>query len=265
MPINFVLFFLFRKLESTPGKVTLFHPINITPNSITFEWHLPPNEHNGVITGFEIKYFVKNNYFNHTNVIKFDASANQGTINQLQSGVHYVFVCSAHTKIGQGSSAQYELEMPIWSPPKPNQSFIPIETGKTSRTIKIQFKKNFFSNAHGQVKYYTIIVTEDPTNTAPYFNTNEELELPSWFDVQGKTVWPTYQAVDFFNPFESNSVTEFVVGSDANCEKLYNQNGGHKNIYIDNLNDKKNKYCNGPLKPASAFRIKIRAFTGKLL
>lgn len=99
----------FTTLESTPGKVAVFHPINITPNSITFEWHLPASEQNGVITGFEIQYFVKNGYFNQTNVARFDATATQGTISQLQSGVTYVFVCSAHTKVGSGSSAQYEL------------------------------------------------------------------------------------------------------------------------------------------------------------
>lgn len=153
--------------------------------------------------------------------------------------------------------------MPIWPPPKSNSS--PVESGKTSRTIKIQFKKNFFSNAHGQVKYYAIIVTEDPTNTATYFNTNEDTskDLPSWFDVQGKTIWPTYQATEYFNPFETNSVTDFVIGADLNCEKLYYQNGGHKSVFIDNLNEKgvRYKYCNGPLKPGSSYRVKIRAFT----
>lgn len=99
----------FTTLESTPGKVALFTPVSITPNSITFKWHLPVSEQNGRLTGFEIKYFVKNGYFNQTNVAKFDATATQGSINQLQSGVHYVFVISAHTKIGPGSSAQYEL------------------------------------------------------------------------------------------------------------------------------------------------------------
>jgi len=250
----------FTTLESTPGKVALFHPINITPNSITFEWHLPQSEKNGVITGFEIRYFAKSNYFNHTNAARFDATATSGTINQLQSGIHYVFICSAHTRVGPGSSAQYELEMPVWAPPK--SSFTAVEVGKTSRTIRIQFKKSFFSNAHGQVKYYAIIITEDPTNTAAYFSTNDELELPTWFDVQGKTVWPTYQTSDYFNPFESSSVTDYVVGSDTNCEKVYYQNGGHKSVYIENLSDKKSKYCNGPLKPGSSFRVKIRAFTG---
>ena len=99
----------FATLESIPGKLALFHPINITPNSITFEWHLPLQEHNGIITGYEIKYFVKNGYYNQTNVTKFDATSTTGTIGQLQSGLHYVFVCSAYTKVGSGNSAQYEL------------------------------------------------------------------------------------------------------------------------------------------------------------
>lgn len=249
----------YTTLESTPGKLSLFHPINVTPNSITFEWHLPASEQNGVLTGFEIKYFVKNSFFNQTNVVRFDASTTQGTINQLQSGVHYVFVCSAHTKVGSGSNVQYEIELPVWAPPKSN--YIPLEMSKTSHTIKIQFKKSFFSNAHGQIKYYAVIVTEDPTNTASYFNVNDDLELPSWFDVQGKTIWPTYQANEYFNPFETSSVTEFVVGSDTSCEKLLYQNGGNKNVLIENLSEKKSKYCNGPLKPGSSFRIKIRAFT----
>lgn len=227
----------FSTLESTPGKVKSFHPIDLKPNEITLKWSLPLSDQNGILTGYKISYYYKG-----SNMLKnqyFTPQQNNGTIVDLVPGRSYVFQIQAHTKIGGGSKALWEETMPIWAPPQPDDSVTPIEVGHSSTTIKTRFRKNYFSNIYGPVIAYTIIIAEDSSKPS------NQLELPSWFDVQSNLVWPPYQAVDPFYPFNSSLVEDFVIGSgdcfDARSNEKY--------------------YCNGPLKPGTSYKIKIRAFT----
>lgn len=47
---------IFQTRESVPGQVERFHPIDIQPSDITFQWALPSNEQNGIIRKFTITY-----------------------------------------------------------------------------------------------------------------------------------------------------------------------------------------------------------------
>ena len=117
----------FATLESTPGKVTYFKAIQIKPNEVTFTWSMPSSEQNGILTSYRIAYYIKNSTANDTSKLStqsllenlnsnptlnyqlFEPSSNQGTIFNLQSGARYSFLIQAHTKVGPGSKAQYEL------------------------------------------------------------------------------------------------------------------------------------------------------------
>lgn len=83
---------------------------------------------------------------------------------------------------------------------------------------------------------YTIIVAEDDTKNA------SGLEMANWRDVQSYNVWPPYQAIDPYNPFDNTSVAEFLIGTD-NCENRHNG------------------YCNGALKSGTTYKVKVRAYT----
>lgn len=227
----------FSTLESTPGKVKSFHAIDLKPNEITLKWSLPQSDQNGILTGYKISYYykgsslLKNQYF-------FPHQSN-GTITDLVPGRNYVFQIQAHTKVGGGSKALWEETMPVWAPPQPEESILASEVSHTSTTIKTRFRKNYFSNLYGPVVAYTVIVAEDSTRPT------NQLELPSWFDVQSNVIWPPYQAIDPYYPFNSSLVEDFVVGS-GDC--------------FDSRSTEK-YYCNGPLKPGTSYKIKIRAFT----
>ena len=231
----------FTTLESIPGKVAYFQSTDVKPNEITLRWNLPQSEQNGVLTGFKISYHVKGtNYVDHQSQHQyFEPGETIGTIKNLIPGKIYVFTIQAHTKVGPGSKAIWEERMPIWAPPPPAENMLPTIVSHTSSTLKIKFKKNFFSNIYGSITAYTVIVAEDFTQSA------DTLELPSWFDVQKHSVWPPYQAIEPFYPFNSSTKEEFTVGSE-DC---------------DSGNVNRLKFCNGPLKPGTMYKIKIRAFT----
>ena len=157
--------------------------------------------------------------------------------------------------------------MPIWAPPKPPTNVFPTEISHSTNSIVIRFKKSFFSNIYGQIKYYALIVAESQGDQLSSSSANvQPLDLPSWFDVQGKTVWPPYQ-IDLFNPFDKLSTIDFVVGND-HCEEYYSVNRAilsNPSLYAnsESANNLPSRYCNGALKPGTSYRFKIRAFTDR--
>ena len=270
----------FTTLESTPGKVAYFKPILVKANEITFQWSLPTSEQNGVLTGYRITYFVRNSTndnksLSHNllenlvsnptlNYQLFEPTSNQGTIFNLQAGERYSFLIQAHTKVGPGNKAAWDEQLPIWAPPKPPTNVFPTEISHSSNSIVVRFKKSYFSNIYGQVKYYALIVAESHGDQLASAANLQPLDLPSWFDVQSKSVWPPYQATELFNPFEQLTTIDFVVGSE-NCENYYSANRAvlsNPSLYAsDTAGNLPSRYCNGYLKSGTSYKFKVRAFT----
>ncbi|XP_044592412.1 tyrosine-protein phosphatase 10D isoform X1 [Cotesia glomerata] len=224
----------FTTSESFPGRVEKFDPTDIQPSDISFQWFLSPTEFNGVITKFTITYQLDGS--KHTGAKDFKANENQGMIKGLIPGKTYAFSIQAKTKVGYGPENVWRQKMPILAPPKPPTQVVPTEVCRTSSTIQIRFRKNYFSEQHGSVIAYTIIVAEDDSKNA------SGLEMPSWKDVQAYSIWPPYQVMEPYYPFKNSSVEDFTIGTE-NCDgKLIG-------------------YCNGPLKSGSTYRVKVRAFT----
>ncbi|XP_023030933.1 tyrosine-protein phosphatase 10D isoform X1 [Drosophila willistoni] len=233
----------YQTLQAAPGRVDYFQPSDVQPGEITFAWLLESSEQHGPIEHFRI---ICQNAYDTEDVINYEFAANstEGRISNLVPGNSYIFRIQAKSlELGYGLEREYRQLMPILAPPAPLASIIPLEVSRTSSTIQISYRKNYFSNAHGLVRQYTIIVAEDVGKNA------SGLEMPSWQDVQSYTIWLPYQAIEPYNPFANRSLAlassdleHFTIGS-ANCEQ--------------NLAG----YCNGPLRSGTTYRIKIRAFT----
>ncbi|XP_076754004.1 protein tyrosine phosphatase 10D isoform X5 [Xylocopa sonorina] len=223
----------FTTSESYPGKVEKFHPTDIQPSDISFEWSLPSQEQNGIIRKYTITYGLEGSA--HTQMQDFRPNEYRGVVKSLIPGKTYIFRIQAQTKIGFGPEAVWKQKMPILAPPKPPTQVVPTEVCRSSTTIQIRFRKNYFSEQNGVVTSYTIIVAEDDSKNA------SGLEMPSWRDVQAYSIWPPYQVMEPYYPFKNGSVEDFTIGGE-NC-------------------DNKIGYCNGPLKSGSTYRVKVRAFT----
>ncbi|XP_034102498.1 tyrosine-protein phosphatase 10D isoform X2 [Drosophila albomicans] len=234
----------YQTLAAPPGRVDYFQPTDVQPGEITFEWLLSPQEQHGAIEHFRI---TSENVDDALDTLSYELPPNAtlARIEHLVPGNTYVFRIQAKSalQLGYGAEREHRQQMPILAPPMPAAHIMPIEVSRSSSTIQIRFRQNYFSNAHGLVRWYTIIVAEDVGKNA------SGLEMPSWRDVQSYTVWLPYQAIEPYNPFANRNgstgslgVEDFIIGSDG-CEK--------RTI----------GYCNGPLKSATTYRIKVRAFT----
>jgi receptor-type tyrosine-protein phosphatase beta len=228
---------IFTTLESVPGRVHKFTPSDIQPNEITFDWNLPVPEQNGLITQYAISYGLENGPQYPPKF--FGAGEQKGFIRGLTPGSTYIFKIQAKTSIGYGAETVWKQKMPIWAPPKPANQVVPTEVHRSSNTIQIRFRKNYFQDTHGAVMMYTIIVAEDDSKNS------SGLEMPSWHDVQSYSIWPPYQAVEPYYPFKNSSVNveDFIIGAE-NCDK-----------------NRQKGYCNGPLKSGTTYKVKIRAFS----
>ncbi|CAB0035818.1 unnamed protein product [Trichogramma brassicae] len=185
----------FTTSESYPGRVDKFHPTNVLPSEISFEWSLPASEQNGIIRKFSITYGLEGSTF--TQARDFKPTDYRGTIKNLMPGKTYIFRIQAETRVGYGPEVIWKETMQILAPPKPPPQVVPSEVSKTSTTIQIRFRKNYFADANGPVTSYTIIVAEDDSKNASGY------EMARWRDVQKYSVWPPYQG--------HNSPREFIV------------------------------------------------------
>lgn len=143
----------FSTNEAVPGRVERFHPINVEPSEILFEWLLPQSEANGIIRQFSITYMNINNA-TERKTVDFDSSESTGSIKSLKPGETYVFKIQAKTSIGYGPEREYKQTMPILAPPKPATQVVPTEVYRSSSTIQIRFRKNYFSDQNGVVSIY---------------------------------------------------------------------------------------------------------------
>lgn len=81
----------------------------------------------------------------------------------------------------------YFFYIHILAPPKPSAQVVPTEVSRTTNTIQVRFRKNYFSDQNGRVVAYTLIVAEDDSKNV------SGLEMPGWQDVQAYNIWPPYQ------------------------------------------------------------------------
>lgn len=146
----------FTTKESVPGRVDRFEPVDIQPSEITFEWALPPSEQNGIIRQFSITYGLEGS--SHTQVRDFKASESRGIIKNLLPGKTYIFRIQAKTVIGFGPETIWKQKMPILAPPKPATQVVPTEVYRSSSTIQIRFRKNYFTDQNGAVSLLVHLV-----------------------------------------------------------------------------------------------------------
>ena len=115
-----------------------------------------------------------------------------------------------------GPWVRWEQLMPIWAPPVPDRRTIATELSHTMTSVTIRFRRSYFSDVHGKVISYAVIVTEDYSKP-----TDNKLSLLTWHDVQHFRLWPPYKTADPFYPFTNSSVEDYVIGVE-NCENKVN-------------------------------------------
>ncbi|XP_055773101.1 receptor-type tyrosine-protein phosphatase beta-like, partial [Salvelinus fontinalis] len=132
----------------------------------------------------------------------------------------------------------------------------------TPSTILFKFNCSWFSDVNGAVRFFTVIVTESNDNEV--LQTEQLHPLPSFQDYRTNSSVRAYQT----GYFPSGCAQEQGMGAgqvfEVNLGAGLDRLGGPCDSEEDHDNDHNRDlypFCDGPLKPKTAYRISVRAFT----
>ena len=100
----------FSTLEATPGKVAALTPVDVRPNQLRLRWSLAPENQNGVLQGFILKYGPRGE---EAMVRKFEPDEFTGVIQDLLPGKTYHFQIQAINSVGEGRVSALDYTMPV--------------------------------------------------------------------------------------------------------------------------------------------------------
>ncbi|KAG9272106.1 receptor-type tyrosine-protein phosphatase beta [Astyanax mexicanus] len=129
----------------------------------------------------------------------------------------------------------------------------------TKSSIFFRFNCSWFSDANGAVKFFTIIVTEsaDSEDVQP----EQRHPLPSYWDYKINSTVKTYQTKYFHSNCGEGpeSATQgFSIDLGTGMDIL---GGSCDHRLTKNIPRDQPAFCDGPLKPRTAYRLSVRAFT----
>ncbi|XP_056138330.1 receptor-type tyrosine-protein phosphatase beta-like [Lampris incognitus] len=190
-------------------------------------------------------------------------------ITQLEPHKHYTVSVKAISNSMTSEAAQDSVVTMIDRPPLP-----PLSTRVDDRSAAVskssiffRFNCSWFSDVNGAVTFFTIVVTESEgiENLQPA----QQHPLPSYTDYKSNSSIKSYQTSYFSShcaegPDAASQSFEISLGTGMDrlggaCAHKHTQDRDRdaetdreRNMYL---------FCDGPLKPKTAYRLSVRAFT----
>ncbi|KAM8803712.1 receptor-type tyrosine-protein phosphatase beta isoform 2-T2 [Rhynchonycteris naso] len=118
-------------------------------------------------------------------------------------------------------------------------------------SINFTFNCSWFSDTNGAVKYFTVVVRE--TDGSDELKPEPQHPLPSYLEYKHNASIRVYQT----NYFASKCAES----PDSNSKSFDIKLGAEMESLGGKCDPNQQKFCDGPLKPHTAYRISIRAFT----
>ncbi|KAI6184291.1 Protein-tyrosine-phosphatase [Aphelenchoides bicaudatus] len=250
---------VFQTNQDRPGQIQnlVVQPMN--PYSAKLNWAAPALP-NGIITHYVVKILALNGNAEAWSINFTSPNLSQGNhsavVDGLIGGLNYNFNVQAVTEAGMGNllepTKQVNVTMPIAAPPRPSGRVEIISESVHSSDLTVSFNSAAFSTKHGLLTKVALIVSQVGPDGRPNDLIPEENlfgnRTATWGRVQNFEFWPPYVAIEL--PLEQSvqlPIKNFVhtVGVNSAC------------IETDT-----NQICNGPLKPGTSYRFKLRLFTG---
>ncbi|XP_069028817.1 receptor-type tyrosine-protein phosphatase beta-like isoform X2 [Embiotoca jacksoni] len=180
-------------------------------------------------------------------------------VTQLEPHKRYtisVKVISARTT---SDEAQDSVVTMIDRPPRPPLSIRVSERSAevTRSSISFGFNCSWFSDANGAVRFFAVVITESEgvENLQP----DQQHPLPSYQDYRSNSSIRSYQTGYFPSRCADSIGRSFNISLGTGMDPL----GGpcdRRDLDPESRRDL-NHFCDGPLKPKTAYRISVRAFT----
>uniref|UniRef100_A0A1I8EDX7 protein-tyrosine-phosphatase n=1 Tax=Wuchereria bancrofti TaxID=6293 RepID=A0A1I8EDX7_WUCBA len=263
----------FETRQDRPGPVRSLMVRILNPYSVQLFW-LPPSLPNGIITHYIIGIHSMEDDREDDWSVSVGAAVNspplsfhdnntktnnkqqpiEAVVDNLVGGLRYRMDVRAVTEAGEGDysavSDTVHVEMPILPPPRPSSRIEIVYNTIHSTDMGIRYSTSMFNTKHGYLKKSALIVAEVSNNSENIINSiiDGQNKTLTWGQAQQFDLWPAYVAVETtIEPLRKFIPPHFVseiIGADGTCG----------DIEVDTI-------CNGPLKPATSYRFKLRLYT----
>ncbi|XP_074644891.1 tyrosine-protein phosphatase 10D-like isoform X2 [Tubulanus polymorphus] len=252
--------------QSAPGPVRDIQISDLKPYELKLIWTPPHrNNINGVLKKYIIEYITsyqsKNvSYVNRTEVAHFGNSEHKqmAVINELRGGYTYYFTIKAETGGGIGPGNSISQLTPV----EPPAFKVPINSSQPKASQKILNNStmisasfiNPFSEKNGAILYYSVIVAEkssDLTGKVKFYD-----------EIKDLAVWTPYASIyqcDIFM-YPKECQNNGVQRSKRHVIQKRSANAVDILLGVQQCQNP-GQPCNGPLKPNTDFRVKLRAYT----
>ncbi|XP_063783788.1 phosphatidylinositol phosphatase PTPRQ [Pseudophryne corroboree] len=240
-------------LEAVPNEPPKNITIQKIPNEVTKVQmtFIPPAEPNGNIQVFQALVYKEDDptksQIRNLSIIRKNNESITAIIEGLKGGYTYNVSIYAVNGAGAGPKILMRITTDVKEPPRPILKPEPIydSTGSvmaTSTTITIKMPICYFSDVNGPIKKVQILVSE--------MGAQHDGNITKWHEAFFQKPRPYFTNEGFPNPSCPDGTNRFfskqevyVIGADNTCI----------------LQDNKDKFCNGPLKPRKQYLFKFRA------
>nr|XP_033491257.1 receptor-type tyrosine-protein phosphatase beta-like isoform X2 [Epinephelus lanceolatus] len=183
-------------------------------------------------------------------------------ITQLEPHKRYTISVKVISNQTTSEEAQYSVVTMIDRPPVPPLSTrVSDKSAVVSKSsIFFRFNCSWFSDVNGAIKFFTVVVTE--SEGADEEQPDQQHPLPSYLEYKSNSSIKSYQTSYFPSrctegPDSSSHSFDITVGTGmdslgGSCERT--------DLDPETSRDR-NHFCDGPLKPKTAYRLSVRAFT----
>ncbi|XP_073476147.1 receptor-type tyrosine-protein phosphatase beta isoform X2 [Aquarana catesbeiana] len=235
-------------VRTKPDKIQHLHCRPQNSTAISCSWTPPDSD----FDAYSIEYKK-----NGSDVVEYSKRIGKLrstlTIMHLEPHKRYVVSIKVHSADMISQMVEESTITMIDRPPTPpvHIRVNKIDTLISKSSIHFSFNCSWFSDTNGAVKYFTVIVSEADGNE----NVKPEPvhPLPTYTDYKKNNSITVYQT----NYFGSKCAET----ADYNIQPVRIKLGGEMEILGGKCEDNQMKFCDGPLKSRTSYRISIRAFT----
>uniref|UniRef100_A0A4W6C8W2 protein-tyrosine-phosphatase n=1 Tax=Lates calcarifer TaxID=8187 RepID=A0A4W6C8W2_LATCA len=246
-----------KKIRTKPERVHSLHCHPESSTSISCSWAPPVADYDS--------YTVECLHQDSQTLVYSRRTRRNSTsyvITQLEPHKCYTVSVKVISDTATSEEAQESVVTMIDRPPVPPLSTRVSDksTVITKSSIVFRFNCSWFSDVNGAIRFFTVVVTESE-GSVDNLQPRQQHPLPSYVDYKSNSSVKSYQT-SFFpshcsqGPDPPHSF-EVSVGTGmkmlgGTCERRNADPETSRHL---------NQFCDGPLKPKTAYRISVRAFT----
>ncbi|KAI7790128.1 putative receptor-type tyrosine-protein phosphatase beta, partial [Triplophysa rosa] len=245
---------VYHTIRTPPLQTPSLHCYPTSSTSLSCFWTAPESDFNGYIVECH-KQSSKTPVYSY----KLGHSAFSQQFDRLEPFRNYTISITVISGDKQSLTAQNSATTMIDRPPTPPMAVRVSEQAViiTHSTILFKFNCSWFSDVNGAIRFFTVIVTE--SNEVDYVLPEQRHPLPSYLDYRHNRSIKAYQTGYFHSlcaEVSDSKIRVFEINLGAGMKRL----GGVCTWDPESIQHGTH-LCDGPLRPRTAYRLSVRAFT----